>query len=352
MTAIVTIDQYDAEEAAAKCNLSYVEIMAFATSTFAIFGFPASVAREEELARYVDWNNSSSNSEYFKANHFVRGPSVETSFTPRERQIVEAVSDRVAELTRRRYGREMRPISTLLSQFGLFRAIMALQEQYWHPLTVFEVGPGNGYLGALLIMAGLNYIGFDNAQSLYLWQNRLFAECAGSSFHDWVSDGPPAPGSARAQHLPWWRYLQLRGQCPVQADIVVSNTNLGEMNYGALKYTTRIARVILAQSQLGAFLFTNIGDSKQNSMATVEGELAAAGFVKVCKDILQAYVVSGTDPTATLRKLDGRIPLYNPENSERRFRAKEILKTNATNLPSDMDFLAFVGTFTVPADND
>ena len=93
MTAIVSIEQYDEEEAAAKCDVSYVEMMAFATTTFAIFGFPAIVAREQELARYVDWNNSPSNEQYFRPDYFVRGPSVETSFTPRERQIVETVSE-------------------------------------------------------------------------------------------------------------------------------------------------------------------------------------------------------------------------------------------------------------------
>lgn len=350
MTSIVTIDQYDNEEAEAKCNISYVEMMAFATTTLAIFSFPTSVAREQELARYVDWNNSPSNSQYFKPNYFVRGPSVETSFTPAERQIAQTVCNTVAELTRRRYGREMVPISTLLSQFGLFRAIMALQAQVTRPLTVFEVGPGNGYLGAMLIAAGLNYIGFDNAQSLYLWQNRLFAECAGSSFHDWVgndlSHGLP---TARVQHLPWWHYLQLRAHCPIHADIVVSNTNLGEMNNGALKYTARIARIILANSPLAAFLFTNIGDAKQNSMATVEGELATAGFHQICKDLLYAYVPAGTSFEASLRKLDKQIPLYNPDRSDQRFHTKDILTLSATKLPSDMDFLGFVGTFSIPS---
>ena len=327
-------------------------MMAFATTTFAIFGFPAIVAREQELARYVDWNNSPSNEQYFRPDYFVRGPSVETSFTPRERQIVETVSDSVAALTARYYGREMRPISTLLSQFGLFRVIMALQAQADRPITVFEVGPGNGYLGAMLVAAGINYIGFDNAQALYLWQNRLLAECAGDAFYDWIGGGSSAPSGVRVQHLPWWHYLRLRKDCPIGADIVVSNTNLGEMNYGALKFTSRIARVILNELSLAAFLFTNIGDSKQNTMAAVEGELAAAGFRNVCKDLLYAYVPEGAGSMAALRELDVRIPLYNPDYATQRFQAREILKLRPNNLPSDMDFLAFIGTFAVPGERD
>ena len=81
----------------------------------------------------------------------------------------------------------MRPIPTLLSRMSLFRAIMALQANFDRPLSIFEIGPGNGYLGALLLRAGLRYIGFDNAQSLYLWQNRLFVECAGDEFLEWMA---------------------------------------------------------------------------------------------------------------------------------------------------------------------
>lgn len=348
MSGIVTIEEYDDEQAIANCRVSYVEIMAFATTTLALHAFPSNVALEAELARYVDWNNSSSNYQYFKRNHFVRGPSVETAFTPAEAAFVESVSNRVAALTRRRYGREMRPISTLLSQFGLFRAVMSLQRRVDRPLTVFEVGPGNGYLGAMLFEARVNYIGFDNAQALYLWQNRLLAECAGADFYEWVADEPPTGTAPRIQHLPWWRYLDLRHDCPIKADIFISNTNLGEMNYGALQYTTRIARKILEGSRSPVFLFTNIGDPKQNSMATVEAELAAAGFSKVCGNLLHAYVPKDTPFSENIAYLDDRIPLFNPDNAPQRYLARDILMLDSGNLPSDIDFLHFVGTFSLP----
>ena len=345
---VLSIDAYNAEELAAKCDVSYTEIMAFAPSTLNLFGFPSSVTVERELARYVDWNNSTSNYQYFMPDHFVRGPSVQTSFTSAEASAIARVSDSVARLTQTRYGRTMRPISTLLSQMGLFRAIMALQERADKPFTVFEIGPGNGYLGALLLNAGIRYVGFDNAQSLYLWQNRLLAECS-DEFHEWVESGPPGDIlRPRVQHLAWWHYLRLRHRCTVSADIVVSNTNLGEMNYGALQFTTRIARKLLNDSPIATFLFTNIGDAKQNSMATVDGEFAAAGFKNVCSDLLYAYLPKGVQPRFGLKELDSRIPLFNPDGSKERYSTREVLKVDEETLPMDMDFLAFVGTFTLP----
>ena len=87
-------------------------------------------------------------------------------------------------------------------------------------------------------------------------------------------------------------------------------------------------------------------------MAAVEGELAAAGFRNVCKDLLYAYVPEGAGSMAALRELDVRIPLYNPDYATQRFQAREILKLRPNNLPSDMDFLAFIGTFAVPGERD
>jgi len=347
---MLTIEEYDAAEAAARCQVSYPEIMAFATTTLALVGFPDRVRYEAELARYVDWNNSSSNYEYFKPAHFVVGPSVETTFSTAEANLAGRISDQVGALTRERYGREMRPISTLLSQFGLFRAIMATRQVYGlDKLRVFEIGPGNGYLGALLVHAGLPYASVDNAQSLYLWQNRLMSHGSGAAFFDWAKDGPPVePRSYAVQHLPWWEYLKLRRVRPLKADIIVSNTNLGEMNYGALVYTARLGVEILKESPVGLFLFTNIGDAKQNSLDTVHGELVAAGFRQVGGKLFFAYTPVQHDPPRGPATLQESIPIYNPDGSHARFRTREVLRVTEDTLPMDMDFLSFVGIFSLP----
>jgi hypothetical protein len=348
---MLTIEAYDIAEANAKCQVSYVEIMAFATTTFALFGFPDRVRLEAELARYVDWNNSTSNYQYFKPNHFVVGPSVETNFTVGEAQLIGNVSRRVGDLTRERYGREMHPISTLLSQMGLFRAIMAARDVYTiEALRTFEVGPGNGYLGALLVEAGLPYASFDNAQSLYLWQNRLMAHGADGTFYDWAETGPASdPRAWPVQHLPWWEYLNLRHGDGVKADVIVSNTNLGEMNYGALQFTARLGARLLRESPIGLLLFTNIGDAKQNSLETVHGELSAAGFRRVGDRMFYAYSVAPRDPPAAMtRAMQKQIPLYNPGGGRERLRTRDVLPVTNATLPMDMDFLNFLGIFSLP----
>ncbi|MEI8342954.1 MAG: hypothetical protein WCH43_15635, partial [Verrucomicrobiota bacterium] len=146
----ISVEAYDAEERRFRTGLSFSEIMAFETTTFTNVGFPARVFDERELARYVDWNTSSLGYLYFQPDSLVVGPSVRTAFTDAERELIGTLTSRVADMTGLRYGRRMRPILSLLAQLGMFRLIMALIARSGHEISVFEVGPGNGYLGALL----------------------------------------------------------------------------------------------------------------------------------------------------------------------------------------------------------
>lgn len=351
----VTVERYDRGEASGRRPLSYAEVGAFATTTFALMGYPARVEHESELAGFVDWNFSASNREYFIRDHFVRGPSVSTVISADERDALRLLGDQVQTMTAGTFGRPMRPISTLLSQLGLFRVLMAMGGTITgRPLSVFEVGPGNGYLGGLLVTRNCRYMSMDNAQSLYLWQSRLLEHLAGAEFVDWAAgpDAPPADLAAyRVHHLPWWEYVRLRHRRDVQADIVVSNTNLGEMNYPALLYTVRLAVQLLKSSPLGLLVFTNIGDAKQNSMATVEGELLRVGFKRVCGNLFHAFAAPGTcPPVDLLEELDRDIPLFDPSGRGGRYPLIDALDLARETWPSDLDFISYLDMFTPPDD--
>jgi len=344
---MLTIHDYDHAERIARCDLSYVEIQAFATSTFQMLGFPDRVVLEPELARYVDWNNASSNYQYFQKDHFVVGPSVYTRFSQAEAAIIQLVSDATAKLTHDHFQREMRPISTLMAQIGLFRIIMAARDRYGLAnLRIFEVGPGNGYFGALMASAGLPYTGFDNAQSLYLWQNRLLSAVAGATFYDWAGKGPPAaPDAYPVQHLPWWDYARMHKGANLGADIVVSNANLCEMNVLALNYTIRMALQLFRDSEVGLIIFTSFGHAQQNQAQSVHEAFVQAGFRKICGHLFHAYLAPHCNPAFGFQQLDRDLPIYDPDRTGAQFDAIEVLKLTADNLPMDMDILRFLGVF-------
>ncbi len=287
-----TIKAYDAAELEAKCQLSFAELMAFAPVTFEALGFPHRVEDERELVRYADWNRNAENQKYFQQDHFFSGPAVRTTYTRDEVEAMDRVRDQAVAATGK-LGRPVRPLSGPFAQLGLFRVLAAIGLP---GLKVFEVGPGTGYLGAMLLNEGADLYGFtDNAQALFLWQGRMLDE---------VERGT-------VDAVPWWDFARGRNLPPV--DIVVSNGNLGEMTRDALRITAIRAGEMLEGSALGLFLFTSVGDPRHNSEGEVDHELRAAGFHLVISRFFRGYYLPRAEPLpAAALALEFEIPLYNP----------------------------------------
>jgi hypothetical protein len=311
---MMTVAEYDAAELEAKVGLSFAEIMAFAPRTFAALGFPDRVRDDRELVRYADWNRDTGNQEYFRPGHFFGGPAVQTDYTHDEVELMDRARDQCLVATGK-LGRPVRPLCGPFAQLGLFRILAAIGLP---GLRVFEVGPGTAYLGAMLINAGAAYYSFtDNAQALFLWQCRLMAEVGYQL--------TPRVG------LPWWDFARGRNLPPV--DVVVSNTNLGEMTGDALKITAVRARQMLEGSALGLFLFVNIGAPMHNSEDGVARALMAAGFRLMFSQLFKGYVPNrALGPLAVTMPatLGTAIPLYNPSG-----RPGTVSGGEAVHLPDD-----------------
>ena len=104
---------------------------------------------------------------------------------------------------------------------GLFHVIDALKNIYERDnLTVFEVGLGSGYLGAMLVANKCRNISIDNAQALYLWQNRLLASLAGENIPEWTNEQNETkmPG-ARVMRVPRWKYVRLYDHLPLNRSL-------------------------------------------------------------------------------------------------------------------------------------
>lgn len=311
----LSIEAYDAAEQEAKCGLSFAEIMAFAPQTFEKLGFPHRVKDERELVRYADWNRDAGNQQYFWPNHFFGGPAVETKYTLDEIEVMDRVRDQAVEVTRK-MGRAVRPLCGPFAQLGLFRIIQTLRTNYFgkDAVSVFEVGPGTGYLGAMLINRGDRYSCMDNAQALYLWQERLLSPLG-------------------AQCVPWWQFLRTD---PLPADIVVSNTNLGEMTGDALKIVIYRAKQML-QNSPGLFVFINIGAPMHNDDASVKRELEKAGFVHLFGQLFQGYMLADSGHHVLPGMRLDRIPLYNPSRRAETKSGKEACYLPDDQRPLDLD---------------
>ena len=164
----------------------------------------------------------------------------------------------------------------------------------------------------MLALDGHRYISYDVTQATYIWQSQLFRHFLGEEFLETAT--LPAPEfSARAVHLPWWQLTSLYKNCPIEADLILSNANLAEMHPLSLKYLLRLGREILLESDIGMLIFASVGGPHMNSYYSVQKELNSAGFKPVLSEKVFAYVLRERDvPTEFMESLEERIPFFDP----------------------------------------
>jgi len=343
MTSILPIDVYDTSEHRGMIERSVPQLMAFRPVTFAQVGYPMRVSLEEELARYVDHNFEPEVPRLFDSGAEFPPIGYVNAFTPDEKKLLDSIRDAVAGMSLRRFGRAIRPISNLMVQMGPFRAIdHVARTSGMKQLTVFEVGPGLAYLGALLAQAGHRYLSYDVTQSLYLWQNRLLSEIAKSDFVEMVLDpNPQHLLTGRVVHLPWWEFVKLLPGTAARADIVYSNSNLGEMSLLALKHVLHISRHMLADSQIGLFMFFSRGFCAQNSAKSIAAEFAQFGYHKVFDHPFVAYALHPERASVITKAFKKTLPHFNPSSSDVRLTANEAMALSRGEAPLDVQLTSW-----------
>jgi len=268
---MLSIDEYDRAEASARRRASYPAIRAFHPAAFAMVNFPARVTDESELIRYSDimYELADRDAWYRKMLYSLD-----------EQRLILDLSATIEALTRDLFGKAVQPFMCLFPPIPLLRAVEALAGG--RRMTVLEIGPGSGYLGAYLLMRGYKYAATDNTQALYLWQHRLFGRLA-PGLVDHATDTAPISLAAPATLIPWWRFAEMHTS-PLPVDLIVCEAAMGEMDIFGVNYIIRLAALMLRDSPLGAFLFRNIGEWRVNTLSYVESRFAAAGFIREERD--------------------------------------------------------------------
>jgi SAM-dependent methyltransferase len=174
----------------------------------------------------------------------------------------------IAKLSGETYGRRRISRGGILSTMNMFRTIRSLCPN--KDTVIFEIGPGTGYLGALLGLAGYRYVATDVTQALYLYQSHLFETLFGSDFLEGAHiprdelDLDRALSDRRIVHMPWWSdYTQFERLPRAGVDLVVSNRALLEMNDLAWRYSMMMMRRLLSRSESGRhFIFEDWGSKE------------------------------------------------------------------------------------------
>jgi hypothetical protein len=342
LPALLTVDRYNKAEAQARVGLSIPHLMAFRPVAFESVGWPTAVSSENELLRYVDHNFEAEVPALYKRGAVFDPIGYRNAFSLDEQALMAAISGQVADLTQHQLGRRTRPMTNLLVQTGPFRVIQQLAAGFGRKhLSVFEVGPGAGYLGAMLAHAGHTYLSYDVAQSLYLWQSRLLQAIAGSDFIELAglddNRAEQATHDARVVHMPWWSYVKMLGGTSVRADVVYSNSNLSEMTGTALRHVLIISRHILADSPNGVFCFFSKGMPSQTPHDQIDDVFLQHGFHKAFDSPFHAFTVR-RDAARPLHNLFKKgIQIYNPSGRKDLVDAAAVVAVRRSEAPLDLD---------------
>lgn len=232
----LSITDYDKQEWGAMQTASYPALRAFAPTYFHFNGVPTRAESDMALERYVDMMGEVNAFKGWKR----------ALFSDKEIADIFWLRDKVHDLS------GVWPISNLLSPWPVLRAIRHL-----NPTTVFEMSAGCGYLGAYLIKDGIDYTGSDVTQGLYIWQDRL-----------WNAIGDH-------KHMPWWDFAEYHNE-PFQADVVVCDSALAEMNWFAYSYCIRAFARMLGDD--GVLMFHSVGDNSLNPNRQVVEDLINLGL--------------------------------------------------------------------------
>jgi hypothetical protein len=334
----LTLAAYNEAEARAKAALSADHVRAFAPTTFRLHGYPEAAESDAAVLRYVDTMQEFNDPLRFHEKEL---------YTVDEAALVRNVCERVVELTRVRFGRPVRPWQGPLTTMKMFRAIQELARVSGLPkLRIFEIGPGSGHLGGLLISAGHMYYSSDIAQGFYLWQSQFCRALAGTEFVEGgLQQQYPYPGTARVVHMPWWHYATLyRASALPAVDLVVCDHALGEMHAYAMRYTTQLAQEMLASSPLGMVVFESIGEPRFHSEEAVRLNFARVGLdTQIAEGPIKAIGTAARMQGAVAKALKSSPPPFSPSGDQRRLLGREIIPIRANEAPLSYELYRYMG---------
>ena len=222
--------------------------------------------------------------------------------TDGEMQILEKVARRVQEFSSEFYGKAASPKDSLARSINIYRHIRLLVPE--PPATVFEVGGGFGYVGALLLAVGYTYISTDVTQAFYLVQNHLLNAVAPGQVIELALEGRQLEdftelSAGFALHVPWWKFVKPAPTFGLPVNVITANHCLCEMHPMALAYTLTAGKRMLANGGAGGcFAFEGWGCTARNPIWSVNKKLWELGFVSPHNDTRLTTYVADTSPLA------------------------------------------------------
>ena len=272
----LTVVEYNTAEETAISHLpNRIVESYFLPLSFLKTSYPTRVRNESELWKYVD------------VMHSLRFENdlddlMGGSLTENEFELLKRLTTLICRFTESKFQEKRIARGSLLRMLNVLRHIKYIFGE--DRPRVLEIGPGCGYLGAMLQLDGYPYAATDVCQAFYLYQNHLW---------NFISDGKvnelaygnvsnehfAAPSSGYATHIPWWEFVRLRPKSAPQFDVVTINHALCELSPDSLGFLLRISKAILrGNKNIKAFIFEGWGGQSMRTNASLIKEFHRFGY--------------------------------------------------------------------------
>lgn len=298
MIGLLSPERYDSEEEKGLTRLPNRIIEASSTAHFQFVAYPTRVSNLESVWRYAEVMHEGRLAPTFAE---LLGNGV----TREEMDLMQTIARAVVKLSAEHYQQTVVPKDALARALNVFRHI-----KYLYPngdATIVEIGPGSGYLGALLLLSGFSYVGIDITQGFYLFQNHLFNAIAPGRVIDLAADDRSVSDIAKVErghalHIPWWKWMLTAPAFSFGADLVTANHCLCEMHPRALLYNVETFSSVLANGGAGGLvLFEGWGDTAMSQPWLVMKAFADRGYSLVEHSAFVTVLVQSRDPAAGLQ---------------------------------------------------
>ena len=302
------IARYGAAEQAGRARVPNRAIQAFSLDVFQAVGYPHRISSSRELWRYHDVMQDGR----LEHNLGLLGSAMDGEVDLVRRAADAIVSFSVSTFGFASAGKDM--LSRAVYQYSLLASVLDGVPRPW---TILEVGPGCGYLGVLLGLAGHRYIALEASQAFWVYQSALFEHVFGEEYSDGLVEG-----SRRISHLAWWDFCSEGSTLP-QLTACTANGMMNEMNPMALRFTMQ--KLSSTQAVGTCIVADTLGSDRLHSDIETTAVIAETGF-SADEVKWRSWLFRKTDGEAkvkffkpdsvtTLRALIFNMPLVGPASS-------------------------------------
>lgn len=274
----LTVKTYNQKEQEGGRVLPNRFLEAFQPVHFDKVGYPTRIIDDKELIRYVDVFHELKEKFYYE--RLLYGITVD------EFELLKDLTIKVLNFTKDVFGKDILVKSPILSSIAELRQINHISRDEKKSPTIFEIGAGSGYLGALLYLKGYNYISTDITQSLYLYQNKLWNYLSKGNVYELIDDvenNSLEIDNNKIIHIPYWNLLKLVNN-PFKVDIFIANHCLCEMHENALLFYLKLASVLMRNSEYKLFIFQSTGATIVRDAFTLTKIFYKMGFELLYSD--------------------------------------------------------------------